>query len=250
MSLLLYHGGISTCSQKVRLALHEKGLSFDTYEVDVPAGENLTDTYLAINPNGVVPTLVHDGQPIVDSSVICEYVEEVWPEHPLSPLNAVGRAQMRAWMRYFEEVPTAAVRIPSFNLALLGHFQTMSAERFAEDARRRPVRRHFYEQMGLGGFDETAYRQSLERLGACLARVDAALDDGRRYLLGEQFTIADIVLIPSVVRMGDLGLSNLWSDLPHVAKWLARVSARPSFTQTYYPGTRLVLPSAATAGRQ
>jgi glutathione S-transferase len=239
---MLYHGGISTCSQKARMALHEKGVAFDTYEVDVPGRENLSDWYLAINPNGVVPTLVHDGVPIVDSSVICEYVDEVWPAPALSPPDAPGRARMRAWMRYLEEVPTAAIRVPSYNLALIRHFQSQSREEFLEAARRRPVRRHFYEQMGQAGFSETAFRESLERLQSCLERVQAALADGRPWLLGEQFTIADIVLLPSLVRMQDLGLDGMWAKTPKVGEWVARMAARPSFAQTYYPGTRLALP--------
>ena len=72
-----------------------------------------------------------------------------------------------------------------------------------------------------------------------MRRVSATLEDGRPYLLGERCSIADIVLLPSVVRMVDLGLDNLWDGLPGVANWLAQMQARPSFAQAYYPGTRL-----------
>jgi glutathione S-transferase len=113
MALVLYHNPISTCSQKVRLALAEKRLSFESHVINFDRQEHLSEWYLRLNPNGVVPTPVHDERPIVDSSVICEYLDEVFPDPALAPAGAFERAQMRAWMRYFEEVPTVAIRIPS-----------------------------------------------------------------------------------------------------------------------------------------
>jgi glutathione S-transferase len=71
----LFHAHISTCSQKVRLCLAEKGLAWTDHPLDFAKAEHLTPAYLALNPNGVVPTLVHDGRPVIDSSVICEYLE-------------------------------------------------------------------------------------------------------------------------------------------------------------------------------
>jgi glutathione S-transferase len=78
--LELYHAHISTCSQKVRLCLAEKGLEWTSHPIEFFRGEHLTPAYLALNPNGVVPTLVHDGRPVIDSSVICEYLEEIAPD--------------------------------------------------------------------------------------------------------------------------------------------------------------------------
>ena len=81
--------------------------------------DQLSPEYLAINPNGVVPSLVHDGEVVIDSSCILEYLDEVFPDPAMSPATPVGRAQMRAWLRYFEEVPTTAVRVPSFERVFL-----------------------------------------------------------------------------------------------------------------------------------
>ncbi|MEM1103907.1 MAG: glutathione S-transferase family protein, partial [Pseudomonadota bacterium] len=81
--LALYHSPYSTCSQKVRLCLAEKGLDYEKRDVDLARQEHLTEAYLALNPNGVVPTLVHDDAVVIDSSVICEYLDEVFPETPL-----------------------------------------------------------------------------------------------------------------------------------------------------------------------
>ena len=237
--LMLYHLEFSTCSQKVRLALAEKDLAYGSHLIDRTKGELLSDWYLALNPNGVVPTLQHHGEPVTDSSVICEYLDEVFPEPPLSPRSALGRAQMRAWMRYFEEVPTTAIRIPSFNQFKGLHRATMGEAAFLAYTEKLPLRKHFYRQMGANGFDSEKTEESLERLNNCLRRVSNALADGRRFLLGEAYTIADIVLVPTVVRLEDLKLTDLWSDLPNVARWYESVQARPSFAIAFAGGARI-----------
>jgi len=83
--LELYHAHHSTCSQKVRLCLAEKGLEFESQLVNLAMKEQLAPDYLEINPNGVVPTLVDDGRVVIDSSVICEYLDEVYTDISLTP---------------------------------------------------------------------------------------------------------------------------------------------------------------------
>jgi glutathione S-transferase len=126
--LILYHTLFSTCSQKVRFALAKKGLSFESRIVDLSKGEHLEDWYLAINPNGVVPSLVHAGSAITDSSVICEYLDEVFPDPPLSPRDPVCKAAMRAWMRYFEKAGFEA-RIADSCREVLRFSKTANTER-------------------------------------------------------------------------------------------------------------------------
>ena len=100
MTLELFHNDASTCSQKVRICLAEKGVEWVNRHVDLGGGENLSPEYLAINPDGVVPAFVHDGTPIIESTVMCEYVDEVWPDgEALTPADPKKRAAMRAWLR-------------------------------------------------------------------------------------------------------------------------------------------------------
>ena len=237
--LELYHAPMSTCSQKVRICLAEKGLDWIDRRLNLAKNEHLTPGYLALNPNGVVPTLVHDGRPIVDSSVICEYLDEVFPEPRLSPNDAMGRARMRAWMRYLEEVPTAAVRVPSFNMALRTRFEGLDEAAFrTQEADVRPIRKHFYRRMGTKGFSAEDFRNSLEQIAKTCERVHRALAAGP-WLLGELYSIADIVLAPSIDRMADLGFAHLWDkDYPRVAEWHARLKARPAFQMAFMPGSR------------
>jgi glutathione S-transferase len=150
----LYNAPHSTCSQKVRICLHEKGLPFEDVKLDLgKAKDQLKPEYLALNPNGVVPTLVDDGEVVIDSSVICEYLDEKYPTPKLTPDHIGQRAKMRAWMRYFEEVPTVAVRVPSFNMGFLPRFAGLDDEGFRrEQSDVRPIRKHFYRRMTQSGF--------------------------------------------------------------------------------------------------
>ena len=84
-------------------------------------GDNLSDWYLKLNPNGVVPTLVHNGSVVTDSSVINEYLDDVFPDCPLRPRDPVELAHMRTWRQYIDEVPTTAIRYPSFNQLPCAH---------------------------------------------------------------------------------------------------------------------------------
>ena len=103
MALELYHHGSSACAAKVRLALAEKRLPWTSHYVDILAGEQFTPEFLALNPKAVVPVLVHDGVAIVESTVICEYLDEVFAARPLYPRTALERARVRVWTKAVDE---------------------------------------------------------------------------------------------------------------------------------------------------
>ncbi|NQV54635.1 MAG: glutathione S-transferase family protein [Rhodospirillales bacterium] len=236
----LYNFPASTCSQKVRLCLFEKGLEFTDTILNSAKGEHLAPEYLALNPNGVVPTLVHDGVPIIDSSVILEYLDEVFPEISMMPKDPVGRARLRKWLRFFEEVPTVAVRFPTFNQALINNFKNLSEEEFANAADSRPLRRDFYRRMGLDGFSGAEIEKALGDIRLTAERMEAALEGAGPWIMGAQFTLADMAIAPSIDRMEDLGYAHLWhSDCPNLVDWLARMKQRPSYDKTYYAKTRI-----------
>ncbi|AKS47142.1 Glutathione S-transferase [Octadecabacter temperatus] len=236
--LHLYHSAYSTCSQKVRLALFEKGLTFDTTEMEFWRGDHLTPEYLAINPNGVVPTLVHDGHPILDSSVIVEYLDDVFPNNKLSPTAPVARANMRSWMRYLEEVPTTAIRVPSFNKVFRQLRIDLSDQELEDEANRRPLRKGFYQEMGREGFNDARYEASLGQLQQTITRMEQALTTNR-FLCGDDLTLADICVIPTIDRMRDIGLGDMVTVSKCVQRWWTDVEQRESFANTFYPGTRV-----------
>jgi glutathione S-transferase len=238
---ILYNAPQSTCSQRVRFVLAAKGLPFEEHRLDLFAGDQLKPDYMKLNPNGVVPTLVHDGAAIVDSSVIAEYLDEVFPEpERFVPEDAVARARMRSLMRFIDEVPTPAIRIPSYNLAFLRYFRAMSEEEFVALAESKPLRKEFLLRMGRTGFPKQEMDQALDRLARALTRMnDAILSSGGPWLMGDMLTLADIAAMPVIVRMADIGMGHMWDATPAIDTWLAAIRARPAYAKAYYHGSLL-----------
>src|ERR1700755_3623502 len=90
MALTLYHNDMSVCAQKVRLTLAEKGLAYEDKHLDLRAGDPKQPEYLKLNPNGYVPTLIHDDFVVYESTVVCEYIDDAFPDPPLKPADAKG----------------------------------------------------------------------------------------------------------------------------------------------------------------
>ena len=96
--LTLYSYWRSSAAYRVRIALNLKGLSFKTIPVHLVnnGGEQLSDIYRAVNPQGLVPVLLHDGHVLTQSMAICEYLDECFEQYPLLPVNSLERARVRS----------------------------------------------------------------------------------------------------------------------------------------------------------
>ncbi|MBX3532333.1 MAG: glutathione S-transferase family protein [Rhizobiaceae bacterium] len=235
----LFHAHASTCSQKVRICLAEKGLDYVSRPINLGTFEHLMPQYLEINPNGVVPALRHDGGVVIESTVICEYLDEVFPQDPLSPPDPLARASMRAWLRFIDEVPSMAVRVPTFQNLVLPAYQRLSRDEFDRLADSMPVRKQFIMRMGQDGFSSTEYQGSIEQLDRSLRRMEKALGNGP-WLVVDAYSIADICVLPVLHRMEEMGMAAMWqADLAKVTDWYARACARPSFGTAFYPESKL-----------
>src|SRR5215475_5098488 len=241
MAFTLYNAPQSTCSQRVRFVFNAKKLPFDEIKLDLLAGDQLKPDYLKLNPNGVVPTLDHDGAIVIDSSVIIEYLDEVAPEPPsFTPRDPVKRATMRALMRFIDEMPAAAVRVPTFNLAFLPRFAAMSEDEFIAFAESKPLRKEFMLAMGRKGFPQKDMDSAMARLRRTYERMEQEIGtSGGPWLLGKDITLADVSVMPAIVRMADLGRQTDWADLPRVTEWYELIRAHAAFKPTYYPGSLL-----------
>jgi glutathione S-transferase len=240
MALELYNFPASTCSLKVRLCLAEKKLEWVDHRLSPSAIDHLTPEYLKMNPNGVVPTLLHDGDPIIDSSVIIEYLDEVFPEINLTPTNPKERAKMRWWLRYFEEKPTGAVRYPTFQKILIRNFKDMSDSEFKIAAEKRPLKTDFYTRMGKDGFSDKEIKSALDDIRQTVWRIDCTIkENGGPWIMGKFYSLADICVGPLIDRMEDLGYDNLWKPkLPYFTEWFANMKNRPAYNEAYYQGAR------------
>lgn len=227
----LWHHRNSTCSQKVRLALAEKGLAWTGHSVNLREFEQLSAAFLALNPAGMVPVLVHDGAVLTESLVINEYLDDTFPDAPLRPADALGRARMREWTLYVATEPTWAIKAPSYqkNLrpALAG---TRPQAEFAQIAARMPHRENAERWLTAAtrGFTRQELGADLARMAKTLDRMQAALEHSA-WLAGDAYTLADVDMTPFVHRLADLGETAMIESRPRVADWYARVRVRPSF---------------------
>ena len=139
MTLELYHADHSVCAQKVRLALAEKQLHWQGHLLDLLAGDSHTPAYYQINPNEVVPTLVHDDRIIVESTVINEYLDDAFPDLPLRPAHPLDRAKMRLWTKQLDESVHFATGVVSNGIALQPlRLQKRSREELLAEIERMP----------------------------------------------------------------------------------------------------------------
>jgi glutathione S-transferase len=230
--LRLYHAWASTCSQKVRLALAEKDLAYDGVVLNLRRFEQLAPEFLSINPRGLVPVLVHDGFVLTESTIINDYLDDAFPEQPLRPADAKGRARVAVWNRYIDDVPTLAIKKPSFQKNMRPFLQTLPEAEIDAAMRRMPnaetARR--WRDAARGGIpaEELAAAQSdlrgmLDRMQETLAR--------STWLAGDDYSLADINMAPFVHRLASFPEYDLRSDWPAVAGWYARLRARPAFAK-------------------
>ena len=237
----LYNAPQSTCSQRVRFALHTKQIEFQEILLDLFSGDQLKPEYLQINPNGVVPALEHNDEIILDSAVILEYLEDIFPKiNPMRSADPVKCAQMRTMMRFIDEVPTPAIRIPSYNLAFLPHFQSMSKDEFQLLADSKPLRREFLLKMGQTGFSTSDMNEAISRLRRGVQRINDWIEhSGGPWFQGSEMSYADIAVMPVIVRIQDINLSHFWDKYPKVANWLSLIQGEKAFKKTFYNGSLL-----------
>ena len=231
--LVLHHAWRSSASRRVRLCLEEKGLSYENHVVDLANMEHHSPAYLKINPNGVVPALIHDGKPLYESGTICEYLDEVFPDPPLRPADPYDRATMRNWIRHVDE------RI--HNLIIFNwrhHLQKVASrwsdEELAEKLKSIPSkeRQESWLRVARRPYTDEERATARAKLVELLDKMEATLKTSA-WLAGQSYSIADIAVVPFVKRIDEeIAPDQVTpSTHPRVAEWWATIQARPAFVR-------------------
>jgi glutathione S-transferase len=230
--LTLYDFGNSVCCQKVRITMRAKGLDWEAVRVDLFRAEQYDPKYLKLNPKGVVPTLVHDGKPVIESTLICEYLDETFPDPPLMPSDPWRRTRMRLWSKMVDEGLFDGVTELSFSAMFRERMRTMPEEirerRFRNigDPRRRDRFMSTYEH----GVRSPYVLHGVAAYERAFRLLEETLSEGGPWIVGERPTLADINLMPFAARLDYLGLLDLWtSNRPHVQAWWSLARAWPHF---------------------
>jgi glutathione S-transferase len=226
--LELYHNINSVCAQKVRIALEEKGQEVEEHLLTLQGDQN-DPAYMKLNPNGVVPTLVHDGKPIVESSLVLYYIDDAFPEPPLMPKHPYQRHRVRMYNKLIDEYVHNSCTILTFATAFRPAFLKMTPEAWQAEINKTPLKRRAEYKRSVieHGLESEFVVEALEHHRKLLSWMADSLKD-RPYLAGETFSNADCAAIPYILRLELLKLSALWDRYPTVTEWWARVRARPS----------------------
>ena len=229
--LTLYHNDMSVCAAKVRMTLAEKHVEWEGVHLNLRAGDTHAPDYMKLNPHQLVPTLVHRGRAIIESNIICEYIDDAWPDPPLRPADAYDRARMRLWMKQLDDGVHGAAGTISLCIAFRHQHLRRTPEevRAYSDGLVDPLRRERLKQALERGVDAPAFAPAMSRMVKLVADLDTALKD-QTWLVGDTCSLADIGYAPYMIRLVHLGLDEtMMKCRPRVAVWAARLFERPSF---------------------
>lgn len=228
----LYDFPNSVCSQKVRMTLFEKTIECRKHDVNLFASEQYDPEYLKLNPKGYVPTIIHNGKAIRESSLICEYLNDAFPEPPLAPADPADRAAMRLWSKAVDDGLFEAVVVLSFSAMFRDRMKNMGEEGRAERYRNvgDPTRRDRLKSTFEEGVASPYVFRGIAAFEITFKSMEQTLAGGDDWLAGNMFSLAEINLAPMVARLDYLTLLDLWlADRPAVTAWWQRVKARPSY---------------------
>lgn len=227
----LYHGIPSVCSIKVRIALAEIGLEYESVEMNLQAGVQHEPEYLELNPAGVVPTLIDEDLVVLESSLIIEYLDRVYNKGRFMPRGPAAEVEARHWLLRCIDIH-AAINTLSFSTVMRDSIVSTKSPAEIEEMLAKmpdPVARMKRKGLFDNGVESGYLRQALLVLARTFKDMDVALAKGD-WVSGAEFGISDIALVAYVDRLDRLGFEGLYNDAnPRIAEWLERMQARPSF---------------------
>lgn len=220
----LWHAGLSSCSQRVRLVLAELEQGFESHMVNLPAGEQASEAYLKINPNGVVPALVHDGTLIIESMDIMAYLDDVFGN---GQLRGGGNEDEVSELLARNDLAPGELKVCTYEFLFSGR-AAMPDNEFEAFLKMHPSKKaaQFHREVR-AGFARDRVHDAVTKTDSELQFLEGRLADGRTWLTGEAFSMADIAWLPNLHRV-DL-LRWPLDRYPHLSDWFERACARESY---------------------
>ena len=233
--LTLYSFGPEANSLKPLLALYEKGLEFTPRFVDPTRFEHHEDWFKKINPRGQVPALDHDGHIITESTVICEYLEDAFPDAPaLRPRDPVAIAEMRVWTKWVDEYFCWCVSTLGWERMIGPMARKLSDAEFEDKVARIPVAEQRVKwRNARAGFPKEVLEEEMRKVRFSVDRLEARLATSE-WLAGDTYTLADICnfAIANGMQFGFAEVVNKEAT-PHLLAWIERINARPAAQEMF-----------------
>ena len=235
MSLKYYHAEPLANSLKSMIPLVEKGLEWESHYVDLHKFEQHSDCFTAINPEGQVPVLDHDGTIITHTTVINEYLEDAFPDAqpasgPLRPLDPVGKARMRYWNKFVDEQVMNFVSMHGWHRLIRQITKSIEEDRFEELMSHVPLPDQQKKwRTARSGFEQKDLDHALEKIGYALNKIEAHLADNA-FLAGGTYGLADINFYAHCGLMVNRMFPQFEVDenYPNMVRWREAISDRPA----------------------
>ncbi len=229
--LHLYHTGRSTCASRVRLLIEEKELPWTSHYIDLYLKENVTPEYFAINPKGVVPTLIDDGQVIVELNEILLYLEEKFPRPSFTPRSATDREAMRAWLERSADIHIPGVKTFAYakmNAALVQKTEQEAA--FYRSLQKDPDLLAFHAKHDPGkSFSDEDVDGAAALLRVALGEIEANIARSG-WIAGDSYSLADMSWATNIATLKRAKFPL--EDFPNLLAWHERISDRPAWKRT------------------
>ena len=232
--LVLYHAGLTQASIKVRLTLNEKGLHYESHYLSIPEQQHLTPEYLAINRDGQVPTLVHDGEAITETTVINEYLDDAFPEPALRPASALERAHMRRWSQIVDEHLFPAMATLGWHFGIGPILRSKDSLMIDRALVHIPLasKKQKWLKAARTGFTPEDLSEARDKINYSILRMESVLAE-HPHLAGAHYSLADINVLSSVQRMPRWAPDLMNPTVsPHTFEWLKRMMQRPAVQAT------------------
>jgi len=226
--LHLYHSGVSNCSMRVRMTLDEKRLPWTSHHLNILKKEHVTPEYFGINPNGLVPTLVHDGKVIIESDDIIDYLDKEFPNPALRPVNVQCLDTMYKWLHRATEIHLPAVK-PYIYFKRVGASMALSEEedKKYESLQSNPDLKAFHQKSTNEGFSKEDIESAVHILDECFSDMNSLLGSSS-WLAGDEFSLADIAWAPLHFTLDKMAGYD-FEPYKEVSDWMRRLRERDSY---------------------
>lgn len=240
--LHLFHGRMSSCSQKLRIFLNLKGIDWQGHEMNLAESETYTERFLGINPRGLVPVLVWDGAVHIESNDILALLDEAFPEPRLIPPDRAGEV---ATMLQVEDDLHLDLRTLSFRFVLGRTKSNKTPEQLdrysaypatvggVPDRDKRQKERVFYDRLAEEGLSDAAVRAAAAKFRAAFDDLERRLSDAP-YYLGDALSVMDIAWYVYATRL-HLGGYPFARLHPRVDRWRDALDADERFAREVAP---------------
>ena len=234
----LYHWEPNANSGKPIIALFEKGVDFESHYTDLLNFDQHQPEYLKMNPAGTIPTLVHDGYMLAESSQMGEYIDAAFDGPPLRPADPVERWRMRAWTKFFDTFFGPSLSMIGWSIFVGPMVRQKDPEELKAAIARIPLkeRRIAWETAIYNRFTDEQMAESRRRVAYGIKVLEEELAD-RPYIAGATYSLADINIFCMAYAL-PMSQPEQVNDktTPHIMAWLRRIYVRPAIEKSYRLG--------------